>query len=48
LIRKKGDKQSSVWTILDGKKVKIWDPVALDTPGNIYMSAFTSHGYYGY
>ncbi len=32
-IRKKGDKQSSVWTILSGKKIKIWDPVALDTSG---------------
>lgn len=32
-IRKKGDKQMSLWTLLDGKKVKIWDPVALDTSG---------------
>jgi prolyl oligopeptidase len=32
-IKKKGDKQSSVYTILDGKKVQIWDPVKLDTSG---------------
>jgi prolyl oligopeptidase len=32
-IKKKGDKQSSVYTLLDGKKVKIWDPVKLDTSG---------------
>ncbi len=32
-IKRKGDKQSSVYTILDGKKVKIWDPVKLDTSG---------------
>ncbi len=32
-IKKKGDKQSSVYTILDGKKIQIWDPVKLDTSG---------------
>ncbi len=32
-IKKKGDKQSSVYTILEGKKVQIWDPVKLDTSG---------------
>lgn len=32
-IRKKGDKQMSLWTLLNGKKVKIWDPVVLDTSG---------------
>ncbi|MEI7661024.1 MAG: prolyl oligopeptidase family serine peptidase [Bacteroidota bacterium] len=32
-IKKKGDKQSSVYTILDGKKIRIWDPVKLDTSG---------------
>ena len=32
-IKRKGDKQSSVYTILDGKKVRIWDPVKLDTSG---------------
>ena len=33
-IKKKGDKQSSVYTILNGKKVLIWDPVKLDPTGN--------------
>lgn len=32
-IRKKGDKQISLYTILDGKKILIWDPVKLDTTG---------------
>lgn len=32
-IRKKGDKQVSLYTILKGKKVLIWDPVKLDTSG---------------
>jgi len=32
-IKKKGDKQYSVYTILDGKKIQIWDPVKLDTSG---------------
>jgi prolyl oligopeptidase len=32
-IKKKGDKQSSIYTLLDGKKIKIWDPVKLDTTG---------------
>lgn len=37
-IRKKGDKQSSLYTILDGKKVLIWDPVKLDTTGKTATS----------
>ena len=32
-IKKKGDKQSSVYTLLDGNKIQIWDPVKLDTSG---------------
>ena len=32
-IRKKGDKQTSLYTLLDGKKILIWDPVKLDTSG---------------
>ncbi|MDD4603360.1 MAG: prolyl oligopeptidase family serine peptidase [Bacteroidales bacterium] len=32
-IRKKGDKQISLYTILDGKKILILDPVKLDTTG---------------
>ena len=38
-IKKKGDKQSSVYTILGGKKVKIWDPVKLDTSGKTSTSS---------
>jgi prolyl oligopeptidase len=37
-IRKKGDKQMSLYTILNGKKIKIWDPVALDTSGKTSTS----------
>jgi len=45
-IKKKGDKQSSVYTILDGKKVKIWDPVDLDSTGKTSTSgvAYTYDG----
>ena len=32
-IRKKGDKQISLYTIIKGKKILIWDPVKLDTSG---------------
>jgi len=32
-IRRKGDKQRKLYTILDGKKILIWDPVTLDTSG---------------
>jgi len=32
-VRKKGDKQVSLYTLLDGKKILIWDPVKLDTTG---------------
>jgi prolyl oligopeptidase len=38
-IKRKGDKQSSVYTILDGKKVRIWDPVKLDTSGKTSTTA---------
>ncbi|MCX6279426.1 MAG: prolyl oligopeptidase family serine peptidase [Bacteroidetes bacterium] len=37
-IKKKGDKQSSIYTILNGKKVLIWDPVKLDTTGKTSTS----------
>jgi len=37
-IKKKGDKQNSVFTILDGKKVLIWDPVKLDSTGKTSTS----------
>ena len=33
-IKRKGDKQNKLYTILDGKKNLIWDPVQLDTSGN--------------
>src|ERR1700761_3413030 len=34
-VKKKGDKQYKIYTILNGKKVLIWDPVQLDTAGKI-------------
>jgi len=37
-IKKKGDKQTKLYTILDGKKILIWDPVQLDTTGNTSTS----------
>src|ERR1035438_2212051 len=33
-VKRKGDKQSRIYTLLDGKKILIWDPVSLDTTGN--------------
>ena len=33
-IKRKGDKQYKLYTILNGKQVLIWDPVKLDTSGN--------------
>lgn len=32
-IKKKGDKQYKLYTIIKGKKILIWDPVKLDTTG---------------
>ena len=45
-IRKKGDKQSKIYTILNGKKVLIWDPVKLDPTGKTSTSgvAYTYDG----
>lgn len=37
-IRKKGEKQISLYTIIDGKKIQIWDPVKLDTSGKTATS----------
>ncbi len=37
-IKRKGEKQSKIYTILDGKKILIWDPVQLDTTGNTSTS----------
>jgi prolyl oligopeptidase len=45
-VKKKGDKQYKIYTILDGKKVLIWDPVQLDTAGKISTSG-TSYTYDG-
>ena len=33
-VKRKGDKQYKLYTILDGKNVLIWDPVKLDTSGS--------------
>jgi len=45
-VKRKGDKQSKLYTILDGKKILIWDPVKLDTTGNTSTSsvAYTYDG----
>ena len=32
-VKRKGDKQSNLYTILNEEKILIWDPVALDTSG---------------
>jgi prolyl oligopeptidase len=45
-VKKKGDKQYKIYTILDGKKVLIWDPVQLDSAGKISTSG-TSYTYDG-
>lgn len=45
-VKKKGDKQYKIYTILNGKKTLIWDPVRLDTAGKISTSA-TSYTYDG-
>jgi len=37
-VKKKGDKQNKVYTILNGKKVLVWDPVKLDTSGKTSTS----------
>ena len=45
-VKKKGDKQYKIYTILNGKKLLIWDPVQLDTAGKISTSN-TSYTYDG-
>ncbi|MFN8256356.1 MAG: prolyl oligopeptidase family serine peptidase [Bacteroidales bacterium] len=37
-IKRKGEKQGKLYTILKGKKVLIWDPVKLDTTGSTSTS----------
>ncbi len=39
-IKRKGDKQNKVYTILNGKKVLIWDPVQLDSTGSTSTQGF--------
>ena len=39
-IKRKGDKQNKVYTILEGKKVLIWDPVQLDSTGSTSTQGF--------
>jgi len=45
-VKRKGDKQSKIYTILEGKKILIWDPVKLDSTGNSSTSgvAYTYDG----
>jgi prolyl oligopeptidase len=45
-VKKKGDKQYKIYTIIDGKKILIWDPVQLDAEGKISTSG-TSYTYDG-
>ncbi len=45
-IKRKGDKQNKIYTILKGKKTLIWDPVKLDTTGNTSTSG-TEYTYDG-
>jgi prolyl oligopeptidase len=33
-VKRKGDKQNKLYTILDGEKRLIWDPMQMDTSGN--------------
>ncbi len=37
-VKKKGDKQYKLYTILNGKKILLWDPVKLDTSGKTSTS----------
>lgn len=45
-LKRKGEKQNKLYTLLDGKKILIWDPVRLDTTGNTSTSdvAYTYDG----
>jgi prolyl oligopeptidase len=45
-IKRKGDKQNKVYTLLDGQKVLIWDPVKLDSSGKTSTQGF-SYSYDG-
>lgn len=37
-VKRKGDKQNKLYTLLNGKKTLIWDPVKLDTSGKTSTS----------
>lgn len=37
-VKRKGDKQSKIYTLINGKKVLIWDPVKLDPSGKTSTS----------
>ncbi len=45
-VKKKGDKQYKIYTIINGQKMLMWDPVQLDTAGKISTSN-TSYTYDG-
>jgi len=45
-IKRKGEKQGKIYTILKGKKMMIWDPVKLDTTGSTSTSG-TNYTYDG-
>ena len=45
-VKLKGDKQSRIYTYLNGKKILIWDPVQLDTAGKVSTTG-TAYTYDG-
>jgi len=45
-VKRKGEKQGKIYTILKGKKLMIWDPVKLDTTGSTSTSG-TNYTYDG-
>ena len=45
-VKLKGDKQYKIYTYLNGKKILIWDPVQLDTTGNVSTTS-TKYSYDG-
>ncbi len=45
-VKLKGDKQYKIYTYINGKKILIWDPVQLDTAGNVSTTS-TQYTYDG-
>ena len=45
-VKKKGDKQYKIYTLIDGRRILIWDPVAIDPSGKTSTSgvAYTYDG----